>query len=180
MAPGLAISTARLRLRALQPADAEAFHACVTRPAVGRMLLRFPPDWTLDAARRLIADCAFAGRPRFRLAIADPDGAFLGSIGVNDEGDAAVPSIFYFLVPAAAGHGFAREALAAFSAGLFARFPLTGLQAEVFTDNPASARVLSACGYRCTGEGMATSLGRLEPAPVWHYRLDRPTESIAP
>lgn len=179
MTSGFTISTPRLRLRALQAGDAGAFHACVTDPAIGRMLFRFPPDWPLDAVPAFLADCAFDGRPRFRLAISDAGGAFLGSIGVSDEDEADVPEVFYFLTPAAAGRGLGREALSAFSTALFARFPLLALQAGVFTDNPASARVLSACGYLCTGEGMATSLARLEPAPVWHYRLDRPTESPA-
>ena len=180
MAAAFAVSTARLRLRPLRAEDAAAFHAAVTRPEIGRMLFRFPQDWTREAAEAFMGACAFSGRPRFRLAIAAPDGAFLGSIGLSDEDDPAAPEVFYFLVPEAAGQGHAQEALAAFSAALFARFPRAALSADVFTDNPASIRVLERCGYLRRGEGRFKSPARLEPAPVWHYRLDRPFESIAP
>lgn len=172
-----ALATGRLRLRPLRPEDAAPFHAAVTRLEVARMLQRFSTDWTLAEAEAFLPGCAFQGGPNFRLAIAAPDGAFLGSIGVSDRDGPEALYVMYFLTHDAAGQGYAREALSAFAAALFARFPATALRATVFTDNPASARVLTACGFTRVGEGVSKSAARLEPAPVWHYRLDRPIES---
>lgn len=173
------IRTGRLWLRALRPEDAGAFHAAVTRPEIGRMLFRFPPDWPRAEAEPFLAACAFRGAPGFRLAIAAPDGAFLGSIGLAAEPQAA-PEVYYFLTPQAAGQGYGAEALAAFCAAAFARFAVPALSADVFTDNPASVRILERCGFRRTGEGRYKTPARLEPAPIWHYRLERPAESPCP
>lgn len=168
---GFRVETARLCLRAFAPDEAAALCDLVTRPAVGRMLFVFPPDWTVTAAEAFIADWAFDGTARFRLAIAAQDGGrFLGSIGA---GGGAEPEVFYFLHPDAAGKGIAREALAGFAAAMFDRFAVPALTATVFQDNPASVRVLEAAGFTRLGESVHASAARLAPASVWHYRLTR-------
>lgn len=151
-------------------ADAPAFHALVTDPAVARMLFMFPPEWTLDEALAFLDDWAWRGTLRFRLAIEGAEG-WLGWIGVSDDPE---PEIFYALRAGASGRGIAREAIAVFSAFLFDRFSCAALRAGVFTDNPASARALEACGFVRVGEGLHASRGRLAPAPAWVYRLERP------
>ncbi len=167
---GLPVPLGEVALRPLRADDAAPFRRIVTRPEVGRMLFAFPADWTKPAARAFMARWLYAGGLGFRLAIAGPKGRFVGSIGVSD---AVEPDIFYFLDPALAGRGLMTRVVRGFAAYVFARFPVPALRADVFTDNPASARVLARAGFVPSGEGVGVSAQRLEPAPVWKYRLAR-------
>lgn len=163
------IITARLILRAMTAADAPAFHALVTRPEVARMLFIFPTDWPLSAAAPFLNDVRWQGRLRFRLAI-EVGGVWAGWIGCSGD---AEPEVFYALQPEFAGRGIAQEALTAFVGFLFNHFAPDALRAAVFTDNPASARVLEACGFCRVGVDMQGSAGRETPTPGWLYRLAR-------
>jgi RimJ/RimL family protein N-acetyltransferase len=169
-AQGLPIDLGGATLRPFRACDAAPFRRIVIRPEVGRMLLRFPAGWTDAEADAFLRRVLYTRRLGFHLAIADADDRLVGSVGV---GSGEEPEIFYFLGPAAAGGGLMSRAVDAFVAFVLARFPVTGLRAEVFTDNPASARVLEKIGFVRGGEGLAHSAQRLEPAPVWKYRLSR-------
>lgn len=175
--PGLTlpIVSGRLTLRQMRAADAPALCRIVTRPEVGRMLFAFPPDWSEDGARAFIADWQYRpGCTRFRLAIEAGDGTLAGTVGAWAEGAATrTPQVFYFLDPAHAGQGFATEAMAAFASALFTRFDIDALGADVFADNPRSARVLAKLGFGATGLDTGTSAARVEPAPIVLYRLSR-------
>jgi len=171
----LPLRTARLTLRQMTAGDAEALHRIVTVPDVGRMLFAFPPDWPLAAARGFIRDWQYRpGCTRFRLAVDAGDGALIGTVGAYAEGDAAhAPQVFYFLDPAHAGRGVATEAMGAFVSALFRAFDIDALGADVFADNPRSARVLGKLGFGATGLDTGTSAARVEPAPIVLYRLSR-------
>ncbi len=164
------IAAGPVRLRQFRASDAAELCRIVTIPAVGRMLFRFPAAWSEAEAAAFLDACVFRGARPFRLAIVDHRDRMIGSVGVH-HGDE--PEIYYFLAPAADGRGTMTAALRAFVAFLFARFPIPALTAEVFTDNPASARILGKLGFLRTGEGTGISLQRLEPAAVWKYRLTR-------
>lgn len=151
-------------------ADAPLFHDLVTRPEVARFLYLFHPGWTLAEAEEFMADWAWTGGLKFRLALIH-DGVWAGWIGVSD---GAEPEIFYALRPEFAGRGLAAEAVAAFCRFVFDHFAVPALTAGVFTDNPASARVLEKCGFQRLREEIHASRGRLAPAPLWVYRLERP------
>ena len=168
------IQTARLSMRPMTRADAPLFHDLVTRPDVARMLYLFHPGWTLAEAGAFLDDWAWAGRLRFRLALIH-QGQWAGWIGTTDDPE---PEIFYALRPDCAGQGLAREAVSAFSAFLFDRFDPPALIAGVFTDNPASARVLQSCGFTLDHEAVHPSRGRLAPAPCWVYRLANPNQAV--
>lgn len=161
------IRTKRLVLRATSAADVPLFHALVTRPEVARMLFLFHPAWPLDGARDFLNDWAWKGSLRFRLSIEEA-GEWRGWIGVSD---GIVPEIFYALTPEAAGRGLAREAVSAFTAFLFDRFPVSALTAGVFHDNPASMKVLRACGFSETHVEDHSSLGRTAPARCHIFRM---------
>ena len=163
------ITTERLRLRPMTQADAGDIHALVTRPEVARMLFMFSPDWTLAEARTFIKDWAWCGKLHFRLSI-EAEGEWLGWIGVSDD---PIPEVFYALSAEAAGKGYAQEALRGFCAFLFDNFDPPALSAGVFTDNPASARVLEKCGFQKQSETLHASSGRAGPAPCWRYELAR-------
>ena len=163
----LPLRTRRLTLDAMTEDHAAALRNIVTTPSVGRMLMRFPSDWSLDAARAFIHDTRFRGAPPFRLGVF-LDNRLVGSVGV---GPGTTPEIYYFLAPDTQGRGLAREALTAFFAFLFDTLGFKALQAEVFHVNPASAHILQTLGFVQTGTGQAQSAARLEPAPISLYRL---------
>lgn len=167
------IRTDRLAMRPMTRADAPLFHDLVTRPEVARVLYMFHKDWTLAEAEAFLDDWAWRGALRFRLALIH-QGQWAGWIGVSNDPE---PEIFYALRPEFAGKGLAGEAVTAFSAFLFNRFDPPALTAGVFTDNPASARVLEKCGYRLIREELHASRGRLAPAPCWVYRLANPKKA---
>lgn len=167
------VRTPRLAMRPMSRADAPLFHDLVTRPEVARFLYLFHPGWTLAEAEAFLVDWAWKGQLRFRLALVH-EGRWAGWIGVTDD---AEPEIFYALRPEFAGQGLAGEAVAAFSAFLFTRFDPPALTAGVFTDNPASARVLEKCGFTLDREEMHASRGRLAPSPCWVYRLANPKKA---
>jgi RimJ/RimL family protein N-acetyltransferase len=169
MTGGVLFCSARLGFRPMMPADAPAFDALVTRPDAARMLLMFPTDRTLPEARVIGDARAWQGRLGFRLAI-DEAGHRVGWIGASDD---AEPEIFFALESHAAGRGLAREAVAAFAAFVFDCFDLPALRAGVFSDDPASARVLVHCGLARVDALLHASRGRVAPAPCWVYRLDR-------
>ena len=171
----LPLRTARVILRQMRRADAPALRRIVTLPDVGRMLFAFPPDWSEAGARRFVQDWQYwRGATRFRLAIDDGSGALIGTVGAYAEGAAArAPQVFYFLDPAYTGRGLATEAVGAFITALFERFDIDALGADVFADNPRSARVLARLGFGATGLDTGTSAARLEPAPIVLYRLTR-------
>lgn len=168
----LPLVTPRLVLDRLVPGDAEALRRIVTLPEVGRMLFIFGADFARSEALLLIAAQSDPARRPLRLALRRAPGApLLGTIGV---GAGAEPDIYYFLDPEAAGQGLMRAALGAFLPFARAQFGLSTFGAKVFTDNPASARVLEAQGFRRVGEDVVKSAQRAVAAPVWLYRREGP------
>lgn len=163
----LRVRTARLTLDPLCPEDAAPFRRIVTTPSVGRMLFIFPPDWPLSEAEAFVHKWRWTGTPPFRLALR-LNGQFIGAIGLRSLAD---PEVFYFLDPAHAGQGYLSEALPAFIACITRHFGMTRLTAEVFTDNPASARLLQKAGFQAGDLGTKTSPARGLPAPVRHYHF---------
>lgn len=164
------VTTPRLTMRAMTRADGPLFHDLVTRPEVAQFLYLFHPAWTLAEAEEFLKAWAWKDALKFRLALIH-QGRWAGWIGATDDSE---PEIFYALRPEFAGQGLGGEAVRAFTAFLFAHFPVPALTAGVFTDNPASARVLEKCGFTRMREELHPSRGRLAPAPLWVYRLERP------
>ena len=75
--------------------------------------------------------------------------------------------IGYWVAPAFWNTGYASEALRA----IIAANPLKArtLFAEVFQDNPVSARVLTNCGFEYLGDAEAFSVARGAAVPTWTY-----------
>jgi RimJ/RimL family protein N-acetyltransferase len=161
------IDTARLTLRALADADWPDLQRIATAPGVARMLYVVTEPWPEAAVRAFIRRWRWQGRLGYRLAVCLRDGPMIGTVGI---GQFPVET-FYFLDPAHHGQGYATEAMGAFLADVFARFAPVAVTAEVFQDNPGSARVLEKLGFRQIGTRMGRSAARLEPEPVRRYRL---------
>ncbi|HRC85367.1 MAG TPA: GNAT family N-acetyltransferase [Thermoanaerobaculia bacterium] len=107
----------------------------------------FPHPYTPADARFWIDSCLEQERPtHFAIASATE---VIGSVGLT-----VLPDIFhrsaeigYWLGEPFWGRGIATRALSALSAWAFEELELLRLQAGVFANNPASARVLEKAGY---------------------------------
>lgn len=167
---GMAIRTPRLLLDQVCPHDLPPLYHITTRPEVARMLKRFYPDMPLrDFVAIFPAQSAL---PPTRLAIRR-HGATIGMIGIGEPDAEDGAAIFYSLSPECWGHGYGAEALAGFLQEIDDRFAPRHLRAEVFADNPASARLLEAAGFQRIGPCMLQSAGRPQEAPGWLFRRSR-------
>lgn len=164
------ITTPRLELRAIQPGDTADCARIGGDPRVAPMIFAATIPWAAADAARFIECWRWRGRLGFRMAITR-QGKFIGTVGVAPPGPDGIPNVMYFLDPAQWGQRLMTEALGAFLPALVDRFRLPAVTADVFIDNPASARVLEKLRFQRTGTGTGTSAARLEPAPVWLYRL---------
>lgn len=83
--------------------------------------------------------------------------------------DRAQSEIFFWIAPAFWNTGFATEAVRA----LIRANPHRSdrIFAEVFQDNPGSARVLTNCGFDYLGDAEAFSIARAATVPTWTYTL---------
>jgi RimJ/RimL family protein N-acetyltransferase len=143
------IQTARLRIEALAPKDAEAVRALTDDPAITGAVDFLPEPFTLRDAQRLIAGNKAVG-DRF-LGACDDAGTLVGVIGTHLRGDQAV-EIGYWIGGAARGRGYGSEAVAGLVALLRRRFPHRLIVAECRPENTASAGLLRKVGFRDTGD----------------------------
>lgn len=166
------IRTDRLLLRPLSEADAERLAIVLNDPAVLRQVLTWPsPITALHVAGRIaMANArAAASGDMLQFGVELPGEGLIGMIGgsVDAEG---VGRLGYMLGRAYWGRGLGREAVAGWMAAARAR-GATRFEAEVFLDNPRSARVLRALGFADAGPGApGFCLGRLEVAQTRLYR----------
>ena len=91
----------------------------------------------------------------------------LGVVGIGPE----PASLMYFIEQAHWGQGLATEACRMVLDYTFVQFAPSQIDADVFVDNPASARVLEKLGFDRVGDGIGKSAARVDDAPVILYRL---------
>ncbi|MDA8587154.1 GNAT family N-acetyltransferase [Rhodobacteraceae bacterium] len=159
--------TPRLTIRPIEDRDAGAF-ARLTVSDITRMLSRLKTGMTEAEAQANLPRHKWKGLLHFTLAI-EYRGQLVGTIGVG----AGPASVSYFLDPALWRQGVMTEALSATLPELFERFPIAQIFADHFEDNPASGAILRKLGFAQTGQRMATSMARVEPAPLITYALNR-------
>lgn len=170
MSPPIAVPdeilTRRLRLRRHHQGDIEAFQGFMTDPVATRYLPLDDDERTADGARASLLDIAElydSEAPVFSLTITllGVD-RYLGSIGLSPTDQDDVIEIYFALVPAAQGHGYATEAVDALIA--FARDnAVRQLIARVFDENRPSIAVLLRSGFILT----AAIEGELGPASLF-------------
>lgn len=137
------IRTARLTLRPLGPDDFAALHDIVSDWQVVRQLgsWPWPPDPKFTRSR-----CGLAGdAPGFVFAI-EQDGRMVGTVGLH-ESKLGVAGIGYSLHRSKHGSGIMTEAVFAALDHGFATYPWDQVEATVWHDNPASARILQKAGF---------------------------------
>lgn len=177
--PSNELATARLRLRPMRGSDIARTVEVLGDLEVSRRLSRVPHPYTERDARAFLEILA-RGRAdgsidHFAISLLrDPLETQIGAIGVHDEGDGGTAEVGYWIAPEHWNRGIAREALAAVVRHAFRERspPRTVLRSAVFATNPASARVLEACGFAQVGETVQRSLatGRDEPSLLFELR----------
>ena len=177
--PGYApITTDRLTLRALVPQDATDLHRLINDWEVTRNLAVVPfpyprdlaDDWIASSRRQIDAATAY------HLAITGKEGAdelLIGAIGLRIDAKTRYGRLGYWVGRRFWGHGVGTEAATRFVRWAFANLDIEGIEANVFTDNPASMAVLRRIGFRHVGDGMEISVARGGEARVLRFEATR-------
>jgi [ribosomal protein S5]-alanine N-acetyltransferase len=111
----------------------------------------FPHPYTIDDAHEFIRG-AIAEQLATRFCI-EINGTAVGGIGVHPGQDVHrhTATVGYWLGEEFWGRGIMTEAVIAVTDFFFENFPLRRISAEVFANNPASARVLEKAGFTFEG-----------------------------
>jgi RimJ/RimL family protein N-acetyltransferase len=166
-----AVVTDRLNLRPLRRSDAGLIAHYAGDVRVARGTRSIPHPYPPGAAEALVDRAASANRLDDIWALdgsAQGLGEVLGLIHLTRM-DRKQSEISYWVAPAFWNTGLASEAVR----GLIAANPHGAAQifAEVFQDNPGSARVLTNCGFDYLGDAEAYSVARNATVPTWTYAL---------
>ena len=174
--PAPTLHTARLRLRPLSDADADALFAMHSSPYV----LRYwdAPPWSERArAERFITACQTMAEEGTgtRLAVDRiADGGLIGWCSLTRwNPDYQSASMGYCFGDAAWGHGYATEAARGLLQWAFNSLKLNRVQAETDTRNAASARVLEKLGFVREGMLREDCVVNGEVSDSWVYGLIR-------
>ncbi len=164
--PGFApLTTERLTLRPLAAADAPAIHRLVNDWEVVRMLSRLPFPYPENLAGEWIAATAgqLAAGSAIHLAITGIESGsemLIGCVGLRLDRQAGAGHLGYWVGRKYWGHGVASEAAGRLARWALANLSLDRIEAEVATDNAASAAVLRRIGFRETGRSQQDFLAR--------------------
>lgn len=170
------LTTERLLLRPLVPADAEAMHRLVNDWEVARNLASVPFPYPRELADEWITSTreALAEGHAYALAITGREGEnelLVGVVGLKIT--ARIGRLGYWVGRRFWGHGVATEAAGRMARWALANLDLDSLEAGVITDNPASAAVLRRIGFRQVGTDTDRSLARRAECDVWRFEATR-------
>ena len=166
------VNTDRLRLRAFQASDLEAYAAMQANPEVMRYLVTGRTSTRAEVWRTMATSLgawALRGYGMWACEKID-DGAFVGSVGIFQPLDWPEPEIAYSLDEPFWHRGYATEAAGAARDWLFAHFPVTRAASFIRPENRASIRVAEKIGETFERE----VLGGLFRIRVVLYSLNRP------
>lgn len=170
------IETRRLWLRWPTAKDRDAILKLAGDPSVSAMLARVPHPLAAPAvdAFLLQARSQNAAGTALTLALAPraAPGSLVGVISIEGRAGAP-PELGYWLGRPYWGSGLMAEAVTALCHAFFAYTGGTELAASARTVNPASRRVLEACGFLPAGSAIMPFPARGADLPVDLYRLDR-------
>lgn len=171
VAPQATITTARLALRPLRRSDAGLIALYAGDLRVARGTRSIPHPYPPGAAEALVDRANNLARTEDTWAmdgIAHALPEVMGLLSLTRL-DRKQSEIGYWVAPAFWNTGLASEAVRA----LIAANPhgAATIFAEVFQDNPGSARVLTNCGFDYLGDAEAFSVARGATVPTWTYTL---------
>ena len=163
------IATGRFLLRPVRKSDAGLFalHANDKRVAEGTQSIPHPLP---PGAAEAFVERAMTGKADEDVWVMDGTASGLAEVlGVISlkRMDRGQSEVAYWVAPAYWNTGLASEAVRA----LVEANPQKNctLFAEVFQDNPVSARVLTNCGFEYLGDAEAYSVARGALVPTWTY-----------
>lgn len=163
------IAAERFDLRPLRGSDAGLIALNAGDIRVARATATIPHPYPPGAAEALIARARSDGRSEDIWAIdaGKSGGAELMGLISLARVDLDQSEIAYWVAPAFWNTGTASAAVEA----LIAANPHDArtIFASVFQDNPASARVLTNCGFRYLGDAETFSVARGATVPTWTY-----------
>jgi RimJ/RimL family protein N-acetyltransferase len=166
------IETERLILRQITVDDWCDLQRIAGNDDVAPMTARLKSPWPEADVKAWISDRCVSSDMGAFLAICLRDGTLVGSIGTGVDTDRQA-FLGYFVEKTHWGQGIVSEAIPAILAYTFKNYVLDAVTASCFTDNPASMRVLDKMGFEKYSEELGSSAARLEPAPLFLYRLTR-------
>ncbi|HEV6952370.1 MAG TPA: GNAT family N-acetyltransferase [Promicromonospora sp.] len=151
LAPGPAwpVTTGRLRLRPVTPADAQAFLAWRSRADVVRYMYQQP--WDLAAAEQKLrawASAPFEEAGDVLVLAVEVDGVVVGETMLKRAQGPRQAELGYAVRPDAGGRGLATEAARATLALAFGAYGFHRVFARIDEENAASIRVAQRLGMR--------------------------------
>ena len=168
------INAQRLTLRPIRRQDRDQLHLYTSDRRLAEGTRSIPHPLPADAADAFITAALAPGREEDVWAMdGTPQGSasLMGVISLNPL-DRGQSQIGYWVAPAFWNSGLASEAVRA----LIQANPHGSrtLFAEVFQDNPVSARLLTNAGFEYIGDAEAFSEARGRSVPTWTYlrRMD--------
>ncbi|KAB7615602.1 GNAT family N-acetyltransferase [Amylibacter sp. SFDW26] len=162
------MKTKRLTLRPLRRSDWKAIQKIGGNSNVASMTGSLKSPW-LDNDVQDWVQLRVSDRDIPKTFIIEMGNKIIGFTGIGGN----PISLMYVVDQAYWGQGFASEAVYKTLEYTFKSSSADDIVADVFHDNLASVRILEKFGFKCIGEDVDTSLARVEPAPVFLYRLSR-------
>ena len=170
------LMTRRLVLSPVRAGHARALHSLVNDWEVVKMLAVLPWPVPFEAVESFAAghERSSSGEDAFTVLL---DEAPIGVCGVKRPGTGnsprKTPRLGYWIGRRHWGMGFATEAVAALVDHAFDRYPSDVVGAGVFTDNPASRRVLEKLRFRRVGGYPIGCVARGGPVQVDNMHMTR-------
>lgn len=165
------IETTRFVLRPPRNSDAGLITMYAYDERVARGLRAVPHPLPPGSVEAMIIRALSADRTEDVWIMDGSAHGFAEAFGVVslDNMDRDQSEIFYWVAPAFWNIGLATEAVRA----IISANPRKTRRffAEVFQDNPGSARVLTNCGFEYLGDAEAFSVSRNATMPTWTYTL---------
>jgi len=179
LAPFAPLNTQRLDLVALKLEHAPFVFAYARDPEISG-LVAWQQHASLADSRRFIAR-SLVGRAKgghYTWGIVrHTDQTFIGTCGFGEiDSTRGCGDIYYMLAKAYWGQGYATEAAAAVMQFGFTRLSLRLIEAQAFTDNAASLRVLTKLGLRFREHSQLDETSE-PPRPVSIWRIERPSSN---
>ncbi|MGQ0455571.1 MAG: GNAT family N-acetyltransferase [Hyphomicrobium sp.] len=163
------MKTPRLILRSLTDDDAPRIAALAGEWSVASMTGRIPYPYSVEAAHQWVSGLA-AGEMVFGIEHA---GELIGICGYTLENDGSA-QIGYWIGKPYWGRGFATEAVRALLNFGFTKGGVKRFNGRHFTDNLASARVITKLGFRAVGADVGWCEARQQEFPTVAYERRRP------
>ena len=168
------LQTARLDLRPLVPADADAVFAMRSDPVVQRYGSH--PAWTdpqlaIDYIERNVQAMASGEHAQFAI-VRREDGAVVGTCTLYHlDAQCRRAEVGYVLLPSEWGKGYANEGVAAMLGWGFEHLALNRIEADIDPRNVASARALERLGFTREGHLRERWIVGGEICDSWIYGL---------